>query len=77
MCPVTVKCVSQQILLSGFGGRKALNSMGKISTAEVPSATLRTGSSTPRHKRCDTQWISEALRSEVVTFLIFGDFGST
>jgi hypothetical protein len=28
--------------------------MGKISTAEVPSATLGTGSSTPRHKRCVT-----------------------
>jgi hypothetical protein len=24
--------------------------MGKISIAEVPSATLRTGSSTPRHQ---------------------------
>jgi hypothetical protein len=30
-----VKCVSQQILWSGFGGRKAPSSMGKISTAEV------------------------------------------
>jgi hypothetical protein len=28
--------------------------MGKISTAEVPSATLGTGSSTPRTKRCVT-----------------------
>jgi hypothetical protein len=28
--------------------------MGKISTAGVPSATLGTGSSTPRHKRCVT-----------------------
>src|SRR5271170_7507240 len=27
--------VSQQILLLGFGGRKALSSMGKISTTEV------------------------------------------
>jgi hypothetical protein len=33
--PVTIKCGSQQILLSGFGGRKASSSMGKISTAEV------------------------------------------
>ena len=30
-----IECVSQQIILSGFGGRKAPNSMGKISTAEV------------------------------------------
>jgi hypothetical protein len=26
---VTIKCVSQRILLSGFGGRKAPSSMGK------------------------------------------------
>jgi hypothetical protein len=32
---VTIKCVSQKILLSGFGGRKARSSMGKISNAEV------------------------------------------
>jgi hypothetical protein len=37
-----------KILFSGFGGRKAPNSMGKISTLGVPSATLGTGSSTPR-----------------------------
>ena len=61
--PVTIKCVSQQILFSGFDGRKAPNSMGKISNAGVPSATLRTGSSTPRAKRCGTQSICEALRS--------------
>jgi hypothetical protein len=30
-----IKCVSQQILLLDFGGRKAPSSMGKISTAEV------------------------------------------
>jgi hypothetical protein len=41
---------------------KAPNSMGKISAAEVPSATLRTGSSTPRHESCVTQSICEALR---------------
>jgi hypothetical protein len=34
-CTRDLKCVSLQILLSGFGGRKAQNSMGKISTAEV------------------------------------------
>jgi hypothetical protein len=45
-------------------GRKAPSSMGKINTAEVPSATLRTGSSTPRHKRCVTRSICEALRSD-------------
>ena len=50
-------------LLSAFGGRKAPSSMGKISIAEVPSATLRTGSSTPRHKRCAARSIGEALRS--------------
>jgi hypothetical protein len=33
--PVTIKCVSHQILFSGFGGRKARNSMSKISTAGV------------------------------------------
>ena len=32
---MTIKGVSQQIVLSGFGGRKAPSSMGKISTAEV------------------------------------------
>jgi hypothetical protein len=32
---VTLKWVSQQILLSGFGGRKAPSSMGQISTVEV------------------------------------------
>ena len=32
---VTIKCVSQQIVLSGFGGRKAPISMSKMSTAEV------------------------------------------
>jgi hypothetical protein len=32
--PVTIQCVSQQILLSGFGS-KAPSSMGKLSTAEV------------------------------------------
>jgi hypothetical protein len=31
----TIKCLSQQILLSGFGGRKAPSSIGKVSTAEV------------------------------------------
>ena len=68
--PVIIKCISQQILLSGLGGRKAPSSMGKVSTAEVPSATLGTGSSTPRHKRCVTRQIGGALRSEAVTFLI-------
>jgi hypothetical protein len=43
----------------GLGGRKVPSGIGKISTAEVPSATLRTGSSTPRHKRCITRWIGE------------------
>jgi hypothetical protein len=33
--PVTIKFVSHQILFSGFGGREAPNSVGKISTAEV------------------------------------------
>jgi hypothetical protein len=33
--PVTIKCVPQPILFSGFGGRKGPSSMGKISTAEV------------------------------------------
>ena len=32
---MTIKCVSQQILLSGVGGRKAPNSTSKISTADV------------------------------------------
>ena len=68
---MTIQFVSQRILLSGFGGRKTPSSMGKIRTAEVPSATLRTGSSTPRNKRCLTRSICEALRSEAVTLLIF------
>jgi hypothetical protein len=43
---VTIKCVTQPILFSGFGGRKAPSSLGKISTAEVlrlraPSAVSR------------------------------------
>ena len=66
----TIKFVSQQILWLGFCGRKALSGMGRISIAEVPSATLRTGSSTPRHKHCVTRSIGEALRSEPVTFLV-------
>ena len=52
--PVTIKCVSQQILLSGFGCRKAPTSMGKTSTAEVFDFA---------HKRCVTRSIGEALRS--------------
>jgi len=32
---VTIQCVSQQNLLSDFGGLKAPDSMGKISAAEV------------------------------------------
>jgi hypothetical protein len=32
---MTIQSVSQQILLSGFGGRKAPSSVGKLSTAEV------------------------------------------
>ena len=35
MYTVTIQCVSQQIVLSGFGGRKAPSSMGKVRTAEV------------------------------------------
>jgi predicted GIY-YIG superfamily endonuclease len=45
--------VSQQTLLSGFGGRKAPNSMGKISTAEV--LRLRATSAVSRNqsvRRC-------------------------
>jgi hypothetical protein len=32
---VTIKCVTQPILFSGFGGRKAPSSLGEIGTAEV------------------------------------------
>jgi hypothetical protein len=32
-------------LFKGFGGREAPSSIGKLSTVEVPSATLGTGSS--------------------------------
>ena len=46
--PMTVKCILQQILLSGFGGRKAPNSMGKISIAEV--LRLRATSAVSRDK---------------------------
>jgi hypothetical protein len=53
--PVAIKCVSQQILLSGVGGRKAPNSMGEMSTAGV----LRLRAT----KRCITRSIGEALRS--------------
>jgi hypothetical protein len=45
---VTIKCVPQQILLSGFGGRKGPSSMGKISTAEV--LRLRATSAVSRDK---------------------------
>jgi hypothetical protein len=38
------------ILFSGLGSRKAPNSMDKISIFGVPSATLGTSSSTPRHQ---------------------------
>ncbi len=46
--PVTIKCVSHQILFSGLGGRKAPNSMGKIKTAEV--LRLRATSSVSRNQ---------------------------
>jgi hypothetical protein len=49
--------------MAGLGGRKASSSMGKLSSAEVPSATFGTGSSTPPHRRCVTRSICEALRS--------------
>jgi hypothetical protein len=39
-------------VFSGLGGRKSANSIDKISIVGVPSATLRTGSSTPRPKCC-------------------------
>jgi hypothetical protein len=53
---VTIQCVSQQILMSGFGGRKAPSSMGKISTAEV--LRLRATSVVSRD-----QYVGRALRS--------------
>jgi hypothetical protein len=43
-----IECVSQQIILSGFSGRKAPNSTGKISTAEV--LRLRATSAVSRDK---------------------------
>jgi hypothetical protein len=45
---VTIKCVPQQILFSGLGGRKAPNSMGKIRTADV--LRLRAASAMSRDK---------------------------
>jgi hypothetical protein len=33
--PLTIECVSHQILLSGFGGRKLRTAWVKVSTAEV------------------------------------------
>ena len=39
-----------RILLSGLGGQKTPNSIDKIGIVGVPSATLGTGSSTPRHQ---------------------------
>ena len=42
-------------MLAGRGGQKAPSNMGKLSIAEVPSAT--------RHKRYVTRSICEALRS--------------
>jgi hypothetical protein len=46
--PVTIKCISQQILLSGLSGRKAPSSMGKVRTAEV--LRLRAASAVSRDK---------------------------
>jgi hypothetical protein len=43
-----IQCVSQQILLSGLGGRKAPNSMGKTSIAGV--LRLRATSAVSRDK---------------------------
>jgi hypothetical protein len=43
--PSFVAGARSKILLSGLGGRKAANSMGKMSTLGVPSAALGTGSS--------------------------------
>jgi hypothetical protein len=36
LAPSTFSAAMQQSLLSGFGGRQALSSMGELSTAEVP-----------------------------------------
>jgi hypothetical protein len=48
LVPVTIKCVPQQILFSGFGGRKGSSSIGKISTAGV--LRLRARSAVSRDK---------------------------
>ena len=45
---MTIKCISQQILLSGLSGRKAPSSMGKKSTAEA--LRLRATSAVSRDK---------------------------
>jgi hypothetical protein len=45
---VTIQCVTQQILFSGFGGRKGLSSMGKICSAGV--LRLRATSAVSRDK---------------------------
>jgi len=45
---VTIKCVPQQILFSGFGGRKVPSGMGKVSTAGV--LRLRATSAVSRDK---------------------------
>jgi hypothetical protein len=45
---VTIKCVTQQILFSLFGGRKAPSGIGKISTAGV--LRLRATSAVSRDK---------------------------
>jgi hypothetical protein len=47
---VTINCLSQQILLSRFGGQKAPNSIGKRSTAGV--LRLRATSTVSRINPC-------------------------
>jgi hypothetical protein len=46
--PETIKYIPQELLFSGFGGRKAPSSMGKISTVEV--LRLRATSAVARDK---------------------------
>jgi hypothetical protein len=54
----------------GLRWLKSSKQPGQDKHRRGPSTPLKTGSSAPRHKRCITRSICEALRSEAVTFLI-------
>jgi hypothetical protein len=66
-----IEFVSQQIILSGFGGRKALNSIGKTSTAEVlrlRATSSVSGDKSVRRSAQDDDSVGEPEQKQQVPF---------